>query len=72
MDHTGIDKYWKFIREHSVDDYVMLEAADDQTTITYEAYYTSAARKLTSVQNGINYWGEVSVNFIPMDATVKP
>lgn len=72
MDYAGIDNYWNYIKEHSVDDYVTLEAADGQTTVAYDAYYTSAARKLRDVQNGVNYWGEVSVNFIPMDATVKP
>lgn len=72
MDHTGLDEYWEFIKQHSVDDYVTLEAADGQTTIEYEAYYTSASRKLNTVLDGVNYWGEVAVNFIPMDATVTP
>lgn len=72
MDYKGIDEFWTFLKDHSVDDSVMLEAADSQTTLSYEAYYTSASQKLESVQNGINYWGEVTVNFIPMDATVTP
>lgn len=72
MDHKGIDDYWEFIKLHSVDDSVMLEAADSQTTIRYEAYYTSGARKLMSAQNGTRYWGEVSVNFIPISATLEP
>lgn len=72
MDYKGIDDFWSFLVEHSVDDSVLLEAADNQTTISYEAYYTSASQKLESVQNGVNYWGEVTVNFIPIDAQVKP
>ena len=50
----------------------MLEAADGQTTISYEAYYTSASQDIEKVENGVNYWGEIEVNFIPMDAQVKP
>lgn len=72
MDYKGIDDFWNFLVEHSVDDSVLLEAADNQKTISYEAYYTSALQKLNSVKDGVNYWGEVTVNFIPIDAQVKP
>ena len=50
----------------------MLEAADGQTTISYEAYYTSASQDIEKAEDGVNYWGEIEVNFIPMDAQVKP
>lgn len=70
--YSGLDAFWEYLKAHSVDDSVILEAADNQTTISYEAYYTSAARNLERVENGINYWGEIEVNFIPMDAQVKP
>lgn len=70
--YNGFDAFWEYLKTHSVDDSVMLEAADNQTTISYEAYYTSATRNLERVENGVNYWGEIEVNFIPMDAQVKP
>ena len=52
--------------------YRVLEAADGQTSIAYEAYYTSATQDLEKVENGANYWGEIEVNFIPMEAQVRP
>lgn len=71
-DYEGLDEFWDYLVAHSVDDSVMLEAADGQTTISYEAYYTSASQDLEKVENGVNYWGEIDINFIPMDAQVKP
>lgn len=71
-DYAGIDAFWDYLVAHSTDDSVMLEAADGQTTIAYEAYYTSAKQDIEKVEGGVNYWGEIEVNFIPMDAQVKP
>lgn len=68
----GLDRFWNYLLEHSVDDSVMLEAADGQTSIAYEAYYTSATQKLDKVEDGVRYWGEIKVSFIAMDAQVKP
>lgn len=70
--YAGIDHFWSYIVEHSVDDSVMLEAADGQTTIQYEAYYTSGSQDIEKVENGVNYWGTIEINFIPMDAQVRP
>ena len=70
--YKGLDDFWDYLFAHSVDDSVMLEAADGQTTIAYEAYYTSASQDIEKVENGVNYWGEIEANFIPMDAQVKP
>lgn len=70
--YEGLDRFWDYLVQHSVDDSVLLEAADGQTTLSYEAYYTSASQDIERVENGINYWGEIEVNFIPMDAQVKP
>ena len=70
--YKGLDAFWDYLVAHSVDDSVLLEAADGQSTISYEAYYTSATQDLETVINGTNYWGEIEVNFIPMDAQVKP
>lgn len=68
----GLDAFWDYLVAHSVDGSVLLEAADGQTTLSYEAYYTSASQDLEKEDGGVNYWGEVTVNFIPMDAQVKP
>lgn len=70
--YKGLDDFWDYLIAHSVDDSVMLEAADGQTTISYEAYYTSGSQDLERVENGVNYWGQVEINFIPMEAQVTP
>lgn len=71
--YAGLDEFWDYLVEHSIDeDGVTLEAADGQTTLSYQAYYTSASQDLESVTNtGVNYWGDIEVNFIPMEAQLK-
>lgn len=66
------DALWDYLVKHSVDDYVVVSLADGQSKIDYEAYYTSGSRKLKSVQNGVNYWDEFQISFVPMDAQIKP
>ena len=70
--YAGMDELWDYLVAHSVDDSITLEAADGQTTISYEAYYTSASQDIEQVINGVNYWGEIEINFIPMEAQVTP
>lgn len=70
--YEGLDRFWDYLVQHSVYDSVLLEAADGQTTISYEAYYTSASQDIEKVENGVNYWGEIELNFIPMEAQVTP
>lgn len=70
--NTDFDALWDYLIAHSVDDYVTLEAADGQSSISYQAYYTSGTRKLQSAADGVNRWDELEVNFIPMDAQVRP
>ncbi len=72
INQAAFDALWNFLVAHSVDDYVRVELADGQTTISQNVYYTSGTRKLEKVQNGVNYWNEIEVNFIPMEATVRP
>ena len=55
--YAGLDEFWDYLYQHSVDASVLLEAADGQTSIAYEAYYTSATQDLEKVEGGINYWG---------------
>jgi hypothetical protein len=69
---AGFDALWDYLVAHSVDDSVMLEAADGQSSISYEAYYTSGVRKIRNVSDGVNYWDEIEINFIPIDPQVKP
>lgn len=66
------DRLWSYLVEHSVDESVMLEVADGQSTISYEAYYTSGKRHIRSVINGKNIWDELEINFIPMEPQVTP
>ena len=70
--YEGLDRFWDYLIEHSVDDSVLLEAADGQTTISYEAYYTSGTQDIEKVVNGVNYGGTIEINFIPMEAQVTP
>lgn len=66
------DRLWDWLKEHSVDDSIMIRAADDQTVMEYEAYYTSATRRLETSMDGVNYWGSISMNFIPMEPQIYP
>lgn len=70
--YEGLDRFWDYLIAHSVDDSVLLEAADGQTTVSYEAYYTSGTQDIEKVVNGVNYWGNIEINFIPMEAQVMP
>ncbi len=69
---TAFDALWDYLIAHSIDNSVTLEAADDQASICYEAYYTSGTRKLKRASGGENFWDELEVNFVPIDAQVKP
>lgn len=67
----GFDDLWDYLVSHAVDDSVHLEAADNQTSIEYDAYYTSGSRKLKHVEGGVNYWDNLSVNFIPISPQIR-
>lgn len=72
-DYESLDALWDFLVEHSVDeDGVMLEAADGQNSIAFQAYYGDTEQMIERVENGVNYWGEFTVSFIPMEAQVTP
>lgn len=70
--NAAFDALWEYLKAHSVDDCVLLEAADGQSTISFRCYYGDTEQPIEKVENGINYWGEFSVNFIPMDPQVTP
>lgn len=69
---NDFDALWDYLVAHSVDNSVMVRLADGQSTISYEAYYTSGTRKLFKREKGKNYWDEIQVSFVPMDAQVRP
>lgn len=71
-DQEAFDDLWDYLIAHSVDDSVFVEMADGQSTIAYEAYYTSGSRKLYKRENGVNYWDQIQVNFVPMEARLTP
>ena len=71
-DIKAFDDLWDYLKKHSVDDSVRLEAADGQNTISYEAYYTSGKRALKQVCDGVNYWDEIEVNFVPIAPQIVP
>lgn len=71
--YEGLDAFWNFLVQNSVNQNgVYLEAADGQSTIAYQAYYGDTEQSLVRVQSGINYWGDITVSFVPMSAQVKP
>lgn len=71
--YEAMDALWDFLVEHSMDaEGVLLEAADGQSTISFQAYYGDTEQAIEKVQNGVNYWGEFTVSFIPMNAQVTP
>lgn len=70
--NAAFDKLWDDLLALSVEDSVRLEAADGNKQIIYEAYYTTGSRKIGRVINGVNYWDELSVSFVPMEAQITP
>ena len=58
---TAFDDLWDYLVAHSVDD-----------SVTLEAYYTSGTRRLKRASSGVNFWDELEINFIPMEAQVTP
>ena len=55
-------------------DGMMIEMAHNQKTIKYEAYVSQGVRKLQLIYAQLKkiLWGELTVNFVPMEAQVLP
>lgn len=70
--NANFDALWEYLKVHSVDDSVTLEAVDGQTSLVYEAYYTALDHKLRNVENGVNHWDSIEVNFIPIAPQIVP
>lgn len=70
--YEDFDALWTFLKAHSCDDSVTLKAADNQSTIEQEVYYTKGSRKIGYVEDGVIYWDELEVSFVPIDPAVTP
>lgn len=70
--NSDFDALWSDLLALSVEDSVQLEAVDGNNQIVYEAYFTTGSRKLHQVIDGVNYWDELTVNFVPMEAQITP
>jgi hypothetical protein len=55
-------------------DGIAVEIVHNQTTLSYSAYISTGERELRRIDKntGKVYWGEFSVNIIPMEAQVLP
>ena len=53
---------------------IMVDIAHNQTTINYEAYVSNGERPLKRIdsQNNKLYWGEMTINIVPVRAQVIP
>lgn len=71
-DNGEYDRLYNYLLQHSVDDYVTVEMAHGQTTISYQAYYTTTEKELRIRENDVNYWDAIQVSFVPMDAQLRP
>lgn len=51
-----------------------IEIVHNQTTIKYRAYVSQGTRAIQRIVQNIKkvLWGELSVNFVPIEAQVKP
>ena len=69
---ADFDAFWDFLVQHSVDESVTLEAADGQTTVSYEAYYKAAKQELDWRNNNTNLWGRITITFESIEPQVTP
>lgn len=55
-------------------DGIRVEIVHNQTTISYDAYISNGERSVKRIdeKTGLVYWGEFSVNIVPMKAQVTP
>lgn len=55
-------------------DGIAVEIVHNQTTLSYDAYISSGERAVKRIdeKTGKVYWGEFSVNIVPMEAQVLP
>lgn len=70
---TAVDEYDRLfeVLTAPVDSHT-LTVPYGQGTMTFQAYVTSAEDTLRTMDNGVNIWGGLSVNFIAMKPQRKP
>lgn len=69
---TAFDNFWNFLVQHSTDESVTLNAADGQTTVSYEAVYTAAKQDLEWRNHNTNLWGRIDITFTSIEPQVTP
>lgn len=50
----------------------IIEVPYGQSTLVYEAYITSGSDGLLAIRNGVNLWGNLSINFVAMAPQRRP
>lgn len=70
---TEYDRLFEYVSEPRYDG-VPVEIVHNQTIIKYDAYFSNGERKISKIdrKTGKVYWGEFTLNIIPMKAQVTP
>lgn len=70
---TEFDELWDFVSKPRFKG-VQAEVVHNQDAISYEAYVSQGKRPLKKIdpRTGKKYWGEMSINIIPVKAQVLP
>ena len=70
---TEYDRLYDYVSQPRYDG-MAVEVAHNQTTLCYDAYVSSGERMLKRIdeKTGKVYWGELSLNIVPMRAQVTP
>lgn len=71
--YAEFDRLYEFLTTPRYDGFP-IEIVHNQTTIKYDAYVSQGTRKLQRifVELKKTMWGELTVNFVPMEAQVMP
>ena len=71
--YAEFDRLYNFLSTPRYDGF-QIEIVHNQTTIKYDAYVSQGTRTLQRIVERIKkvLWGELAVNFIPMEAQVLP
>lgn len=70
---SAFDELFDYISKPRYDG-IHVEIVHNQNTISYDAYISNGERGLSRIdqKNGKVYWGELSLNIVPMEAQVLP
>ena len=71
--YAEFDRLYEYLTTPRYDG-LPIEIVHNQTTIKYDAYVSQGSRALKRIAEKIKkvLWGELSVNFVPMEAQVLP